>query len=144
MLKIYIYWHKCWCHRCGTDGRTSEDSATQLLICEPLSFAILKYVEAVLRSSAVRTGRQQQILKRGMLFLIWRGLFPFQSWSVWTITIPKGDKNYISPCFLVSRERILLWKSVNKTWSWLDASATPAAAAGNAGSDTPFHQVFQH
>ena len=18
MLKIYIYWHKCWCHRCGT------------------------------------------------------------------------------------------------------------------------------
>ena len=21
MLKIYIYWHKCWCHRCGTDGQ---------------------------------------------------------------------------------------------------------------------------
>ena len=42
MLKIYIYWHKCWCYRCGTgrDGTTSEDSATQLLICEPLSFAI--------------------------------------------------------------------------------------------------------
>ena len=41
MLKIYIYWHKCWCYRCGTgrDGTTSEDSATQLLICEPLSFA---------------------------------------------------------------------------------------------------------
>ena len=36
MLKIYIYWHKCWCHRCGT---TSEDRASQLLICEPLSFA---------------------------------------------------------------------------------------------------------
>ena len=29
------------CHRCGTDERTiSEDRATQLLICEPLSFAI--------------------------------------------------------------------------------------------------------
>ena len=38
MLKIYIYWHKCWCNGCGTDG-TSEDRATQLLICEPLSFA---------------------------------------------------------------------------------------------------------
>ena len=20
MLKIYIYWHKCWCNGCGTDG----------------------------------------------------------------------------------------------------------------------------
>ena len=39
MLKIYIYWHKCWCNGCGTDG-TSEDRATQLLICEPLSFAM--------------------------------------------------------------------------------------------------------
>ena len=39
MLKIYIYWHKCWCYRCGTGRTTSEDSATQLLICEPLSFA---------------------------------------------------------------------------------------------------------
>ena len=30
------------CNACGTDGRTtSEDSATQLLICEPLSFAML-------------------------------------------------------------------------------------------------------
>ena len=37
MLKIYIYWHKCWCYRCGT---TSEDSATQLLICDSLSFAM--------------------------------------------------------------------------------------------------------
>ena len=32
------------CHRCGTDGRTNKqttckDRATQLLICEPLSFA---------------------------------------------------------------------------------------------------------
>ena len=40
MLKIYIYWHKCWCYRCGTGRTTSEDRATQLLICEPLSFAI--------------------------------------------------------------------------------------------------------
>ena len=40
MLKIYIYWYKCWCHRCGTGRTTSEDRATQLFICEPLSFAI--------------------------------------------------------------------------------------------------------
>ena len=53
MLKIYIYWHKCWCYRCGTgrDGTTSEDRATQLLICEPLSFAINGNAEAILRIS---------------------------------------------------------------------------------------------
>ena len=45
MLKIYIYWHKCWCNGCGTGRTTSEDRATQLLICEPLSFAIMMTIK---------------------------------------------------------------------------------------------------
>ena len=52
MHHVWFVWSKTsysgdkWrCHRCGTDGRTNErttskDRATQLLICEPLSFAI--------------------------------------------------------------------------------------------------------
>ena len=24
MLKTYIYWHKCWCHRCGTDEQQAK------------------------------------------------------------------------------------------------------------------------
>ena len=24
MLKIYIYWHKCSCHRCGTNKQTND------------------------------------------------------------------------------------------------------------------------
>ena len=47
MLKIYIYWHKCWCNGCGTGRTTSEDSATQLLICEPLSFANMHCIRRV-------------------------------------------------------------------------------------------------
>ena len=53
--KIYIYWHKCSCYRCGTDERTNEQTtseyrATQLLICEPLSLAILPMLLLVIWS----------------------------------------------------------------------------------------------
>ena len=30
MLKIYIYWHKCWCYRCGT-GRDGQQVKIELL-----------------------------------------------------------------------------------------------------------------
>ena len=44
------------------DGTTSEDSATQLLICEPLSFAMWKFVEEEeeLHNSVVNNQQSQQ------------------------------------------------------------------------------------
>ena len=44
MLKIEKYPRMLKMSKCGTDGQTTrEDSATQLLICETLSFANTKY-----------------------------------------------------------------------------------------------------
>ena len=60
MHQVWFVWSKTsysgdkWrCHRCGTDKQTtSKDRATQLLICEPLSFAIIQTNYQTVRESA--------------------------------------------------------------------------------------------